>query len=415
MIQFTIKKTHAIVGLLLLLALITIGPLTVFFVLNRTHITPHVQAQTQAQGQKGELTQSNVGTTGTSTTSTTPTTLISGNVPAFSSAGYFPASNANDDSYNTAWRSNGTPAWLAYDFSNVPAALRNKVLVVWYNESTNYDHTIINNFSYNMPEDYTLDVNPAHGGGNPPSTEWKTVVTVQANHYHSRQHIISMAGDDWIRISITKIDGAPQNMDANINMDVYNANTAVNDDWIFYGDSITSLAMGHSTIDSIKAFAQLVEARSPSNIPVQESGGTGYLTSRDGVKYINSWLQLFPGKYVGLSYGTNDALGCLNGDTFYSNYLFMVQAVLKAGKIPVMPHIPWGRNTSIQQCGPALNAEIDKLYVAFPQIIKGPDLWRYYFHNQSLISDDNIHPTDMGMGVYRQLWANAMLTEVYHK
>ncbi len=266
-----------------------------------------------------------------------------------------------------------------------------------------------------MPEDYTIDVNQAHGGGNPPSTGWKTVVTVQSNHYHSRQHILAMAGDNWIRISITKIDGAPQNLDANINMDVYNANTAVNDDWIFYGDSITALAMGHSTIDSIKAFAQLIEARSPSNIPVQESGGIGYLTSRDGVKYISTWLQLFPGKYVGLSYGTNDALGCLNGATFYSNYLFMVQAVLKAGKIPVIPHIPWGRNASIQQCGPALNAEIDKLYTAFPQIIKGPDLWRYFSHNQSLISDDNIHPTDMGMGVYRQLWANAMLTEIYHK
>ncbi len=409
MIQFTIKKTHVIIGLVLLLALIIAGPLTVFFVLNRTHVTPHVQTQAQTQVQKGELTQSNVGTTGTSTT------LISGNVPAFSSAGYFPASNANDNSYDTAWRSNGTPAWLAYDLSNVPAAQRNKVLVVWYNESVNYEHTIINNFSYNMPEAYTIDVNSASGGGNPPSTGWKTVVTVQANHYHSRQHIISMAGDNWIRISITKIDGAPQNMDANINMDVYNANTAIADDWIFYGDSITALAMGHSTIDSIKAFAQLIDARSSGNYPVQEAGGTGFLTSSDAIKYINSWLQLFPGKYVGLSYGTNDALGCLNGDTFYNNYLTMVQAVLQAGKIPVIPHIPWGRNASIQQCGPTLNAEIDKLYAAFPQIIKGPDLWGYFSHNQSLISDDNIHPTDMGMGVYRQLWANAMLTEVYHK
>ncbi len=131
MIQFTIKKTHAIVGLLLLLALLIVGPLTVFFVLNRSHVTPHAQAQTQAQGQKGALTQSNVGTTGTPTT---PTTLISGNVPAFSSAGYFPASTANDDSYDTAWRSNGAPAWLAYDLANVPAAQRSKVLVVWYNE-----------------------------------------------------------------------------------------------------------------------------------------------------------------------------------------------------------------------------------------------------------------------------------------
>lgn len=405
MIQVTIKKKYTIVGLLVLLVLVVAGPLIVFFMLTRSHTTPQVQAQAQTGVKKPA--QSSSGT------SDTLNTLISRNLPAFSSTGYYPASYANDDSYDTAWRSNGTPAWLAYDLSSVPAAQRSKVLVVWYNESFNYDHTIINNFSYNMPEDYTIDVNPA-SGGSVPTTGWKTVVTVQTNHYHSRQHVITMAGYNWIRISITKIDGAVQNLDANINMDVYNVN-AIADDWIFFGDSITALAMGHNTINDIKAFAQLIEARSPGDFPVQEAGGIGYLTSSDGAKYINNWLPLFPGKYVGLSYGTNDALGCLNGDKFYSNYLTMVQAVLQAGKIPVIPHIPWGRNANIQQCGPALNTEIDKLYASFPQIIKGPDLWKSFKDNQSLISNDDIHPTDIGAGIYRQLWANAMLTEVYHK
>src|SRR5579859_8193744 len=87
-----------------------------------------------------------------------PWPVISLNAPAFASNGYYPASDADDDSYDTAWRSQGTPAWLSYDLSRVPVSERGKVLVVWYNESYDYDHTIINNYSYNMPEDYTIAV-----------------------------------------------------------------------------------------------------------------------------------------------------------------------------------------------------------------------------------------------------------------
>jgi hypothetical protein len=72
----------------------------------------------------------------------TPWPVISREVSAFASSGAYSASYANDDSYDTAWRSQGTPAWLAYDLSGVPVATRSKVLVVWYNESYNYDHTV---------------------------------------------------------------------------------------------------------------------------------------------------------------------------------------------------------------------------------------------------------------------------------
>jgi hypothetical protein len=118
---------------------------------------------------------------------------------------------------------------------------------------------------------------------------------------------------------------------------------------------------------------------------------------------------------VGLSYGTNDALDCVSGANFYSNYVTMVRAVLQAGKIPVVPLIPWGKTAGIQQCGPPLNAEIEALYKAFPQIIKGPDLWSFFQNNQQLISNDDIHPTAAGLGAYRQQWANTMLVEIYRK
>jgi lysophospholipase L1-like esterase len=337
--------------------------------------------------------------------------LISRAVPAFASSESYPASNADDDSFDTTWRSHGAPAWLAYDLSGLPTSKRSKLLLVWYNESSNYNHTIIGDFAYNLPQDYTIDVNAAAGGGQAPKTGWVTLVRVRGNHYHSRQHIINGAGYNWVRIDVSAIDGAAQNYDANINMDVFDAGPALLDDWIFYGDSITAGAMGHQVSASgVQAFSQLIHARVARRYPVQEGGGIGYLTSADGVKYMNTWLKLFPGRYVGLSYGTNDALGCISPDAFYNNYVTMVQDVLQAGKIPLVPHIPWARKANIQQCAPSLNARIDALYRAFPRIIRGPDMWTFFQSHQGLISSDDIHPNDAGFGAYRQQWANAIAT-----
>ena len=395
------KKWQILSALLILVVL----PLIMFFVLTRQDIRKKLQAFSQVT--RGPVNNQRPG-------GGASYPVLSRNVPAFASSEYQPASYANDDSYDTEWRSyNGTPAWLAYDLSSVPPFHRSKVLVVWYNESFNYDHTINGQYSYNMPQDYSIDVNSAPGGGKPPATGWTTFVSVRGNHYHSRQHLIDMAGNNWIRINVTAVDGAAENYDARLHMDVYDASYTTSADWIFFGDSITAGGMAHYTTGGVKSFAQLINAQIPSKFPVQEDGGIGYLESSTGAEYFNSWLQLFPGKYVAISYGTNDANGCVNPGDFYTNYVTMVEAVLQAGKIPVIPHIPWGRTTAIQNCGPALNSKIDALYKAIPQIIKGPDLWTFFQTHQQLISKDGIHPTDTGFGQYRLQWANAMLKAVF--
>ena len=391
----------ALLGLLILIVVI---PLFVFLVLAqlREHVPLRITSDSSPLSTNTQV-------------STKSWTIISRNAPAFASSGYYPASFADDDNYDTVWRSQGTPAWLAYDLSGVPSSDRDKVLVVWYNESYDYDHTIVADRAYNLPQDYTIDVNRGEGGGQPPGAGWVTLASVKGSHYHSRQHLISMAGANWIRIDVTATDGTIQNYDASINMDVYHASYGLTDDWIFYGDSITAGAMGHSTVGGVESFAQLINARFPNNFPLEESGGTNFLTSGNGAKYINTWLQLFPGKYVGLSYGTNDAIGCVDPGIFYNNYVSMVQAVLSMGKIPIIPHIPWGRNANIQNCAPPLNARIDALYKAFPQIIKGPDLWTFFQSHQNLISHDTVYPTLTGFGWLRRQWANAMLAEIYAK
>ena len=91
----------------------------------------------------------------------------------------------------------------------------------------------------------------------------------------------------------------------------------------------------------------------------------------------------------------------------------MVKAVLAAGKTPVVPKIPWGRTNKVQVNGPLLNAQIDKLYSAYPQIVPGPDLWSYFASNQDLISADNLNPTPAGFVEYRRLWADEMNAKIY--
>ena len=270
--------------------------------------------------------------------------VISRGKPAYASSAQEAASHANDASYSTYWRSNG-PAWLAYDLSTVPAANRGQVVVGWYNDpvTTPYDHTVIGEVGYNNLGSYTIQVNPGAGGGQPPANGWVTVASVTNNRYHSRQHLVNMTGDNWIRVNVTAIDGSSGNNDAMINMDVQDASSdGASDSWMFYGDSITQDGMAHEPVSGSTApnFSQLINSALPEYFPAAEDGGIGGLMSADGASHMNTWLSLFPGRFVGLAYGTNDANGCMSPTAFYNSYVTMVQAVQSAGKVPVVPTIP---------------------------------------------------------------------------
>jgi len=352
-----------------------------------------------------------------------PLPLVSRGVPAYTNddcAGTYPASNADNANYADLWRTCGTPTaanplWLAYDLSGKSLG---QVVVAWYNDPMSGDYdTWYNQNEYNVPASYTLDANSAPGGS-VPSTGWVTLASVTGNVYHSRQHVINLSGYNWLRLEATASYGQSANTGVALNLDVHDARLGLQDDWIMYGDSITAGGMIHGDSNSaVGSFAQLVNAQDPAYYPVQEDGGVSYLTSSAGAKYVPGWLALFPGHYVGLSYGTNDALrGCdataLSG--FYANYVTMVKAVINAGKVPIVPTIPWGSAASLPTCVPQFNAEIAALEKAYPQIVPGPDLYSYFKANPGLISSDGIHPsTPAGMGAYRQQWANMALTTVY--
>ena len=354
--------------------------------------------------------------------------VISRNCPAYTNddfSGAFPASHANNSTYGDFWRCATTPTgnansgtltqavYLAYDLS---AFTLGQCVVVWYNDPStgNYDYTLFASNPENLPDSYTIDANAA-AGGSLPGSGWVTLATVTGNHYHSRQHAVNLTGYNWVRINVTAINGSVANNNVQLNMDVHDVSKGNLDNWIFYGDSITVQGFLHSD----PTLPAQINA-SITNFPLMEDGGIAAYLSTDGASHISTWLPLFSGQYVGLLYGTNDANNASVGDpsfgpAFTTAMTSMMTAVTGAGKIPVLPKtICWGKTTNIQGNGPEINTRLAALAVAFPTTVVGPDLWAYFEANQSLIVDNDVHPTlPAGYAAYQVQWMNALIASVY--
>ena len=358
-----------------------------------------------------------------------PMPIISFGVPAYASSGT--ASNANDTSYDTVWRSSETtsssaPSWLAYDLSSVPAAKRGQVDIVWDNGNGGYNEYDIAAKSgaaaVNQPRDYVFEANAAPGGSLP-SSGWATIVNVTGNTYLSREHPVNLTGYNWLRMTVTAINGGMSNENTALNLDVHDASNGITDAWLLLGDSITAFAMRNdgATIGA-KSFPELINASKPAYFPAAEGAGEGSWTSGtplttaspDGMGSIfDHWLTTFPGRFVCLSYGTNDGTdGSGDATPTYNNFVTMVKKVIAAGKTPCIPHVPWAEDASHQMNAQLINAKLDILYSQYPEVVKGPDLWAALL-NQSSLYQDNLHPNPQGREAYRQAWAKAMLSEVY--
>lgn len=342
-----------------------------------------------------------------------PLQLVSRNTPAYGTSNKYSPSYANDNTYDTFYRSNGVSS-LIYDLSSIPTINRQNVLLVWYNDATSFNYALHGDSAYNLPQDYTIDVNAAPTSTTPPTSGWITMASVTGNQYDARVHIFNMTGYNWVRMNITAIAGTTSNMDVAVNMDIYDATNGVDDGWLFTGDSITAGATGHTSRGGVASIANLINNQASTYFPVTVDGGMGGYTSTQALPYFQTWINLYPGKFVTINFGTNDANACMAQSTFYNNMATMVQQTIAAGKTPVIPTIPYGLTTNIQTCGPTLNIAIQQLYTNYPQIIPGPDLWTFFKNNPSYISSDNIHPTDSGYGQYRLQWANMMTGSIYN-
>ena len=331
-----------------------------------------------------------------------PNPIISRGVPAYSGGGR--ASDSTDAVYYTSWQSSA-PDYLAYDLSGVPASQRKKVLAVWYNDST-YDNLGEYVSRAAEPVDYVLEVNKA-AGGSYPTDGWETAVTVTGNGLSSRQHLVDMAGCNWIRMRVTKADTSVK-----LNLDIHDASNGVYDSWLFLGDSITA---GGMVISWGTSFAANIHSMDERYQPAAQNGGIGGITSAHGKASIDSWLKDSPVRFVSIAYGTNDCWGNPNNaDTYYANTKYMIDAVLKLGKIPVLPTIPGSTNSSVAPNVPIYNKKIRQLYSEYgDRIVKGPDFEKFFTEHPDYLSSDGVHPSGDGYEQMRKFWAETMFDTVY--
>lgn len=375
-----------------------------------------------------------------------PMPLISRGVPAFTNddfSGAFPASHANNSTYGGTnyWRCLTAPTgnansgtltqavYLAYDLSGVQSSQRGLVLVHWDQSAVTgaYDCNLISTTPNNIATSYTIDVNSGAGGGSPPGSGWVTKATVSASEpYHSRQHLVDMTGNNWLRINVTAITGSVSNNNVALNMDVHDAHASsggiASDSWLCAGDSITQRGFMWDDTGGIGfVMPQQIANLFPTYYPCWESAGMGGWTATDAQAVFSTWLTLFPGKYVTLNFGTNDAnLGGSYVTNFSSKMQSMITSALGASKTVVIPTIPWINTTTQAQTNVnTLNGQIATLISSNPGCIAGPDLYTFFSTHQSDISSDGIHPTDpalsQGNGYvdYRTQWVTWAQKNIY--
>ncbi len=92
----------------------------------------------------------------------------------------------------------------------------------------------------------------------------------------------------------------------------------------------------------------------------------------------------------------------------------MIDAILNAGKVPVLPKIPASTNADVKDNVPLYNAMIDKLYEEYgDKLIKGPDFQSFFEEHPDYLSGDGVHPSDVGYAEMRVKWAKCMYERVY--
>ena len=310
---------------------------------------------------------------------------ISAGAPAFasSSSNYQGvASMANDNDPLTSWSPSSLPAWIAYDLSGVPASERQDALVVWNALHAGSYLNASAPSGASMPTDYTIEINAAPGGTPAPPTDgWTQVAAVAGNLRNTVESPIALGGANWVRMSVTAATDATLAID----VDVFSAPHGATDAWMFMGDSITYITMPYAWNDLPKL---VIMRRAPTGARRSINAAIGGTNTGTAVSVIDSTMTGFPGRYVVLAYGTNDNVS--QGAMLQMETL--VQHVIAAGKIPVVPHMPWSDTAGVQANGPIINQAIDALYVKYPQILRGPDLWTAFMNRTDLIPSGDVHP-----------------------
>jgi lysophospholipase L1-like esterase len=300
--------------------------------------------------------------------------------------------------------------------AGLPANL-GKVIISWWNGNTSFDENFSSWGSYGRPSEYYIEASTD-------GVTWTTLDHKTGNYYNGRQFYYDFTGLGYtqVRLRVLSIVGVNAGNDV---VSVFRADSGPNDTYLLLGDSITSNCWAAAN-DGFpnEQLATQINALRPDHFPaVAEAGipsqtsGSILGTSTYGVPAIQQWLNDFPTvRYVGLSYGTNDANGNIPAATYYANMTTLVQDVIAAGKIPVIPTIVSSPAANVQTNAPAMNTYLSTLESLYPSIIPGPDLWSVFQGHST--SDgwffDSLHPSlGTGCNALQSAWTNTMIAALY--
>jgi len=275
---------------------------------------------------------------------------------------------------------------IAFDLSGVAAAQRASILVTT-RFPTNFFHTPPSGSLNQSAVDYVFESNAAPGG-TLPTTGWTQIEAVVANSIRTQQTTMELDGAQWLRVRVTATTGP----DFNMTTDVFSigASGAIDDDWLFLGDSITFPLDEERLADAVRAIDP-TRAVAATNAAVP-----GTLSYSADARFAEV-LPDFPGRYVVLAYGTNDT------PAPEISLEPAVQSVIAAGKVPVIPMIPWSEDHHAEVV--VLNDSIIDLYDAYPEIVPGPDLYSVFEDRFDLFPPNDVHPNTQGRIVFREAWA----------
>jgi lysophospholipase L1-like esterase len=326
------------------------------------------------------------------------------------------AAAVNDGNYhNGGWTTRATnlPASAAIMIGAGPTRL----LVQWDDGGTyNYKDTP-GTTVYGFPMGYTIDVSGDTTNG--ADGTWTSVVTVTDNAVRTRGHVIDFTGMAWVRMTITAAPPTESGNGVQIGeIDVHDISSSPelpDDTWFFMGDSITAFAYDRAQAHQ-PSFASLIHTALPAFFPAMINGGIGSELSANGLARLPEALMLNPAyRFFVLGYGTNDANHGTK-DAYRSNMQSMIDMVKAAGKIPIIPRIPYASNTGYSMTD-QYNVIVDDL-VASNNLIPGPDFYAFFMDNQDDFTcppcgtgrtTDGLHPDDTGLQAMNQLWATAAM------
>jgi hypothetical protein len=327
-----------------------------------------------------------------------PMPRISDGLPDFTSDDS-DAAAAHDGNLQSFWSTDGPlPVWLAYDVSSLPAAQRQQVLLSFNNHSQAAYFS--DPPSDGIPIDYTIEINTGAGGGEPPSAGWTVLVTETNNNVIPREHLLALAGANWVRIVVTRT----QNGHVGLDMDLYDASAGFIDGWLIMGDSISYTSLSRWTLN----LPQLLADRGVTEYqPFFDCAALGGTNSGDGQGVLDHALAIFAGHFVTLNYGTNDG----DPTSYHANMTALVERILAAGKTPVVPTVPWpndsdGHRATVRM----LNEQLEEIYTSHPGVMRGPDLYTYFETHPEYIGVGDVHPDGMSV---RVAWADWMASSVY--